>query len=49
MTLLPAAARNQKYGSQEYVTLRLNSYSESKFRKRKQEETIHLRKKEKMK
>lgn len=49
MTLLPAAAWIQKCGSQEYVTLRLNSYSESKFRKRKQEETIHLRKKEKMK
>ena len=49
MTLLPATAWNQKYGSQEYVTFRLNSYSESKFRKRKQEETIYLTKKEEMK
>ena len=40
MTLLPATAWNQEYSSQEYVYLRLNSYSESKSRKRKQEETI---------
>lgn len=45
MTLLPAAAWNQQYSSLEYVTLRLNSYSESKSRKGKYEETIYLRKK----